>query len=166
MEILTALLDLLLALGALCLAVGSSLLPWIPLLAWIAFWMLAVDWRRLRVVQLSGGILGLVLLGLVAVLVWAVIAPPAGGRHSLLGLEVTNLTGKLIYVTALIVIMQLCGAVQLSGCCDSLLSLELPESGAGGHEGHGVDHGHHESAHHGDGHGGHGQPEAAHGGGH
>lgn len=37
--------------------------------------------------------------------------------HSLLGLRVSNFVGKFMYVTALICIMFLCGAVQLGGCC-------------------------------------------------
>ena len=37
--------------------------------------------------------------------------------HYLLGLRVSNLVGKTVYVTGLICIMFLCGSVQLGGCC-------------------------------------------------
>jgi len=161
MDLLTAVVDLFVALWGLLAALGSALLPWAPLLCWIAFWMLAVDWKKLRTTQLEGGVIGLVLLGLMAVLVWGVIAPPEGGRHSLLGLQVSNFTGKLIYVTALIVIMQLCGAVQLSGACDRLLNLASPlGSSDHGHDDHGHDqHGHGQGGH---GHDGRGHDDHAH----
>lgn len=145
MEILTALLDLLSAAGLFLWAIVQTLAPWTPLIAWIAFWTLAVDWVQLRSFFLRGGWVGLVLLGLMAVLVWGVVAPPEAGVHSLLGLKVSNFVGKTVYVTTLIVIMLLAGSMQLSGCCDQLLNLELPLSGADvhGHNDHGHDdHGH------------------------
>lgn len=153
MDLLTALLDLLIAFGAVIWTLIVSLVPWTPLIAWIAFWTFAVNWVRLREIQLQGGMIGIVLLGLTAILVWGVVAPPESGTHSLLGLRVSNFAGKAMYVTALIVIMQLCGAVQLSGCCDRLLNLELPAGG--GDDGH---HGGHD-----DGHAGHGGSTGGHG---
>lgn len=94
------------------------LLPWAPLIAWIAFWMFAVNWITLRHVLLKeGGWIGLLLLGVVAVLVWGAVAPPADGYHQILVLQVGNYVGKTVYVVGLIVIMFLAGAVQLSGCC-------------------------------------------------
>jgi hypothetical protein len=160
MDILTALLDLISAAGLLVWAVVRGIAPWIPLLAWIAFWTLAVDWVRLRAFLLKGGWIGVLLLGLVAVLVWGVVAPPEGGVHSLLGLQVSNFVGKMVYVTTLTVIMLLCGSTQLSGACDRWLNLEQPASGGNGHgddHGHG-DHGqsdqdgHDAGSHHGNGH--------------
>lgn len=148
MDILNALLDLLIAVGQFWLALAKALLPWLPLIAWIAFWTLAVDWVRLRTVLLKGGWIGVAALGLVAVLVWGVIAPPESGVHSLLGLQVSNFVGKTVYVTTLIVIMLLCGSTQLSGCCDAWLNLQPPlapvlahghDSGHG-HDGRGHDH--------------------------
>ena len=137
MDLLTALFELISALGVFAWQLLLSILPWTPLLAWIAFWTLAVNWRRLRDAQLRGGVIGIILLRLTAVLVWGVVAPPEGGTHSLLGLQVGNFTGKLVYVTALLVIVQLCGAVQLSGCCDQLVCLEQAPTGD---DGHGYDH--------------------------
>jgi hypothetical protein len=147
MEILNALLDLIQAVGALVWAVVQAVVPWTPLIAWIAFWTLAVNWVRLRSFLLQGGWIGVLLIAVMAVLVWGVIAPPDGGTHSLLGLQVSNFVGKMVYVTALAVIMLLCGSMQLSGCCDSLVNLEQPAGPA--HEGH-DDSGHvaHEAATH------------------
>lgn len=145
MDILTAFLDLAIALGTLLWTLFHALLPWTPLLVWIAFWLFAVDWVRLREIQLRGGVIGLVLIALTAILVWGVVAPPESGHHALLGLHVSNFFGKAIYVTALLVIMQLCGAVQLSGCCGSLIHLDVPIGG----NGHGDDGaGHHTGAEH------------------
>jgi hypothetical protein len=160
MEVLTALLDLLSAAGLFLWSLVSTLAPWTPLIAWVAFWTLAVNWVQLRSFLLQGGWIGVVLLGLVTVLVWGVVAPPETGVHTLLGLEVSNFVGKTVYVTTLIVIMLLCGSTQLSGCCDRLICLNLPASGGhGGHDDHHAgDHGHGDQhGHHGDnGHGRHG----------
>jgi hypothetical protein len=93
------------------------LVPWIPLGAWIAFWMFGVNWVQLRDVLKRGGWVGLLLIGLVMVLVWGVVAPPPEGQHVLFGLELSNFVGKTVYVTGLFTIMLLCGSVQLSGCC-------------------------------------------------
>lgn len=98
-------------------SLGLLIQPWLPLIAWIAFWLFAVNWVRLRRVLLDGGWIGLLLIGVVWVLIWGTVAPPesADGRHFLLGLSVGNFVGKTAYVTTLICIMLLCGSVQLSG---------------------------------------------------
>lgn len=98
----------------------AMLLPWVPLFAWVAFWLLAVDWIKLRQVMIRGGWVGVVLIGLVTALVWGVVSPPPGGTHYLFGLHVSNFPGKTVYVTALMTILLLCGSVQLSGACGSL----------------------------------------------
>ena len=97
------------------------------LLAWIVFWTFGVNWVKLRETLLKGGCVALILVGVAAVLVWANIAPPAGGHHSLLGLQVSNYVGKTMYVTALYCIMFLCGSVQLSGCCAGCCRFEEDE---------------------------------------
>lgn len=149
MDILSAFLDLVQAAGLLVWAVVQALIPWTPLIAWIAYWTLAVDWVRLRSILLQGGWVGVMLIALTAVLVWGVVAPPVDGMHSLLGLHVSNFVGKTMYVTALLVIVLLCGSVQLSGLCGRLVNLEQPASGGDSHH-----HGGH--GHHGDNHDSHG----------
>ena len=111
-QLLTAVLDVLISLGAL-------LLPWLPLGAWIVFWMFGVNWSKLYPLlrQRWGGWIAVALIGLVMILVWGSIAPPTTGFHHVFGLELINYVGKTVYVTALFCIVFLCGFVQLTGCC-------------------------------------------------
>lgn len=115
--LLDSVIQLLYALWILIGALADLLVPWIPLAAWIGYWLFAVDWVRLREIMLRGGAVGVVLIGLMAALVWGMVAPPAGGYHFLLGLQLSNFVGKIVYVTGLLTIMFLCGSVQLAGCC-------------------------------------------------
>jgi hypothetical protein len=132
----------------------AVVLPWTPLLAWVAFWLLAVNWVKLRQVIIQGGWVGVALIGFMMIVVWGMVAPPAEGTHHLFGLNVTNFVGKTVYVTALLSIMFLCGSVQLSGACGSLASFppDAPDDGHDhadhGHDSHGHDvHVHHAEAH-------------------
>lgn len=124
MQVLEALGALILAFVGLIAAVASLIAPWWPLIAWIAFWMLAVNWQKLYPVISSGGWIAMLLLWFTMILVWGVVAPPADGYHHLLGLDVENYFGKMIYVTGLFVIMAICGSVQLSGVCDRWLRFD------------------------------------------
>ena len=127
MELLTSLWNVVVALAALVVALGQFILPWTPLIAWVAFWLLAVNWRELYPILMRGGAIGVGLIGLTTVLVWATVSPPVDGVHHLLGLEVSNHYGKVVYVSSLIVIAFLCGSVQVSGCCDSICCVGEPE---------------------------------------
>jgi len=112
------------------------LVPWSPLMVWIAFWMCAVNWVPLRRVLLSGGWVGLVLVGLFMIIVWGTVAPPESGYHHMFQLKLSNFVGKTVYVTALFCIMLLSGSVQLSGalgnCCASFPA-EAPVEEPPGH---------------------------------
>ncbi|MEX2286939.1 MAG: hypothetical protein WD648_07615 [Planctomycetaceae bacterium] len=111
--------------------VAGLALPYLPLVAWVVFWLFAVDWVRLWQILRwrSGGWVGLVLIGLLAVLVWGTVSPPEAGTHSFLGLSVSNYVGKTAYVTMLFCIMLLCGSIQLSGLLgDCCRVAEEPES--------------------------------------
>jgi len=130
-------------------SLGLMLLPLLPLVAWIAFWLFAVNWVKLREVILSGGWIGLLLIGAVMVIVWGAVAPPEGGSHNFLGLTLTNIVGKVVLVAGLMCIMLLCGSVQLSGFCAGWCRFD--ESTAE-HELHAAIHAH---DHDGSGHAGH-----------
>lgn len=141
LDVLTNLVTLLVAAWDLVLSVLLLVLPWTPLVAWLGFWLFAVDWVKLRAVLLQGGCVGLFAIGFMAILIWGVVAPPETGMHHILGLTVSNFVGKTVYVTALITIMLLCGAVQLSGACGSWACFPEPEP-EDEHHGHARDHGH------------------------
>jgi hypothetical protein len=106
----------------------AAVVPWLGLVAWIVFWLFAVNWRRLHKVLWDGGFIGLALTGLVMMLVWGSIAPPESGSHYLLGLTVSNYVGKFVYVAALFCIMFLCGAVQMAGVFGDRHRWELAEA--------------------------------------
>ena len=59
----------------------AKILPWTALIAWVAFWLLAVNWVKFRQVLVQGGLIGLVLIGLCMILLWGLIAPPAAGAR-------------------------------------------------------------------------------------
>lgn len=127
----------------------AVVVPWTPLIAWIAFWLLAVNWEKLYPVLAKGAVIGVVLIGLMMILVWGLIAPPPDGVHHLFGLHPSNFVGKTIYVTMLLTIMALCGSVQLSGACGPLCKFpeDQPEDDHHSHD-HGHDHGHDAHGHH------------------
>ncbi len=128
MELLTAVIDLLLALYDVLVALVRVFLPWTPLIAWVAFWTLAVNWKKLYRILVPGfGWIPLLLLMFVTILVWGSVAPPQGGAHHLFGLHVSNYVGKALYVFGLVAIMAMCGSVQLTGCCDSVCRWEPDE---------------------------------------
>ncbi|MFN0195512.1 MAG: hypothetical protein ACKVT0_02105 [Planctomycetaceae bacterium] len=133
------LIDLLIAFGNVILSVIGIIIPWTPLLMWVAFWLLAVNWTKLRPVMLQGGWIGVVLIGLMMVLIWGTIAPPAEGFHHFFGLTVSNFVGKTVYVTVLFSIMFLCGAVQLAGVCDCCLKFPEDSAETVAHADHGHD---------------------------
>ncbi|SFI34153.1 hypothetical protein [Planctomicrobium piriforme] len=127
MELLNSLWQVLVAVSGLLNVLLALLLPWMPLFAWVAFWLLAVNWKQLYPVLQRGGWIGVVLTMLVAIFAWTAIAIPAGGQHHLFGLHVDNMFGKTVYVCGLTMIAFLCGTFQLSGGCDRWLRFE-PEA--------------------------------------
>jgi len=147
------------SLWELIVVVGQPLLPWAPLAAWVAFWLLAVNWVKLREKMAQGGWIVGLLLAALAVLIWGTVAP-YDGKHSMFGLQVTNFVEKTIYVSILTCIALLAGSVQMSGNLSVCFSSDTPDEDdhGHGHDGHGHDaHGH--DAH---GHVEHGQHDVAH----
>ena len=120
------------------MALVMVILPWLPLLAWIGFWSFAVNWVRTFDILRKGGFIGVLLLMFAAVIVWAAVAPPIEGTHTLFGLTVSNYAGKFIYVTMLTCIALICGSVQMSGTFGSLIDFSNEDGTADDH-GHGDD---------------------------
>lgn len=104
--------------------------PWLPLLGWIAFWSLAVNWSRTFDILRKGGFIGVLLMMFAAVLIWGAVYPPLEGNHVLFGLKVSNYAGKFIYVTMLTCIALLCGSAQMSGTFGSLIDFSDEEDEA------------------------------------
>ncbi|MCA9079735.1 MAG: hypothetical protein KDA58_04210 [Planctomycetaceae bacterium] len=137
MELLTALWNLVLALLAVIVTLLHSLVPWLPLIAWIAFWLLAVNWSKLYPALMErGGIVGVALLGLMTILIWGAIAPPDNGEYALYGLHVSNFVGKTVFVTGMFVIAAMCASVQLTGVCAPCCLFEEPVVEDHGHDDH------------------------------
>ena len=99
--------------GSLLLTLGMLLLPVLPLLAWIAFWYLAVDWRKLKPALLSGGWLPLVVVtvGLVAIAA-AVDTEPQ--PRTVGPLTVSPLASTIGWAAILLATMFYAGSAQLS----------------------------------------------------
>ncbi len=135
-QLLQGLLQVLFGVWQLLTAIVALILPWTPLIAWIAFWTFAVNWTRLREILLQGGWVVVALVALMAVLVWGTLSPPPEGTHSLLGLTVSNYVGKFVYVAGLVCLMFLCGSVQLSGCCAPYCPQPVTERETGSTEHH------------------------------
>lgn len=148
-SVFQSLVELSFALVDLIGSLGALILPWTALIAWLVFWLCAVNWTKFRnQIVNEGGWIALLLIGFVWIIVWGVVAPPASGSYHLFGLTISNFTGKTVYVSSLFCLMFLAGAAQLSGCCGSCCQLaEVPEVEDHGHDSHGHDsHGH--DAHH------------------
>lgn len=148
LQFLHSLLNLVIALWDVVASLVTLILPWFPLLAWVAFWLLAVNWQKLFPILLRGGLIGVFFMYFLMIMIWGLIAPPEGGTHHLLGLQIGNFVGKTVYVTALFVIAGICASVQMSGAVAALTSFkdEEPEDDHAHGHGHG-DHGHGDHGH-------------------
>ena len=73
-NMLNSLLELVIAVWNVIESLFRLVLPWTPLVAWVAFWLLAVNWVKYRAVLLKGGWTGLVFIGLMMILIWGLIA--------------------------------------------------------------------------------------------
>lgn len=129
-QLFDSILNLIIALWNVARDLIVLVLPWTPLVIWVAFWLLAVNWVKYRAVLIKGGIVGVILIGLVMILIWGLIAPPTEGFHNVFGLGLSNFVGKAVYVTALFSIMFLCGSAQLSGACGSLVCFKSEDESA------------------------------------
>ncbi len=124
-QVLSSFIEMVVSVWNFLTALVAQIAPWTPLIAWICFWLFAVNWVRLRDVMLKGGGIAVVLIGLVMVLIWGSASPDS---HFFFGHEISNFVGKTVYVTVLFCIMFLCGSVQLSGCCAQCCNFEEPET--------------------------------------
>lgn len=105
--------DFLISGGRLLRTAAVLLAPLLPLLAWITFWLFAVDWRKLRPVLASGGWLPLavVAVGLTAV---AVAASDEAAVRELGPLTVSAKAERIGWAAILVATMFYAGAAQIS----------------------------------------------------
>ncbi|MGV2334638.1 MAG UNVERIFIED_CONTAM: hypothetical protein LVR18_11165 [Planctomycetaceae bacterium] len=75
LQLVTSILQLLQAILQVLLSLINVAIPWLPLLAWIGFWGLAVNWTKAFPILRRGGYFGVLLLMFAAVLVWGSVAP-------------------------------------------------------------------------------------------
>ena len=121
--------DVLNALGRI-VAVLTELLP---ILAWVAWWLWAADWKKLWPVLRAGAWAPVVLLLVMAAVVWSRIMP---GPNSCLGFVVPSPVWQLGAVAGLAVLALFCGWLQgRLGWGPAEVSVEPPAADDG--------HGHH-----------------------
>ena len=102
-------------------------LHWWLVLAWIAWWLWGVNWKKLWPVLAQGAWVPLVLLMLLSALAWSRIAPS----------EAANFWWQLGAITLLVSLTLLCGWIQgILGWTPVEVNLEPPAPSAHGHGHH------------------------------
>jgi len=128
---LDSFLELFYAVWTLLATLGQTVLPWLPLIVWCVFWLFAVNWQSMHKTLWSGGWIAILLIAATAVLVWGSVDPSTHdfGITASDYQGTSNFVGKTVYVTGLLAIMMLCGAVQNSGAVDRFISFaDEPEA--------------------------------------
>jgi hypothetical protein len=123
-------------LGKLLAPLVTLLAGWLLLLVWIAWWLWAVNWKKIWPVLADGAWVPALLLMVGGALAWSQLAP---GTCSCLGIvTVPNFWWQLGDIALLAVLTLLCGWVQgLLGWQPAEINLEPPVSAAHEHgEGH------------------------------
>jgi hypothetical protein len=128
--------QIVLDLGMIVVQLLALAMQWSLLIAWLAWWLLGVNWRNLWPALAKGAWAPVVLLIVVSALVWSRIAP---GECNCLGfVTVPNFWWQLGAVSLLVAVTLFCGWLQgLFGWTPPELSLDPPA-----HAEHGHDHGH------------------------
>ncbi len=113
----------------------------IPILLWIVFWFLCVNWKKAWPILAQGGWFPVVLLIFMATLVWSLLIPESF-------LNVRNFWWQLTAVCIWTAVALICGWLQVvAGYSPPEIAVEPPPA-AHGH-GHGHDHhGNHHAGHH------------------
>jgi hypothetical protein len=135
LEILQTLEHLLLDLGTLIVQFLGLALQWGVLLAWLAWWLLAVNWKKVWPVLAQGAWAPLVLLVFLTAMVWSRLDPVP--CRCLDVMTIANFWWQLFGVTLVVGLTFLCGWVQaLLGWEPAEVNLEPPTTS---------DHAHHEA---------------------
>src|SRR6202008_3545525 len=97
------LLQLFSILGQLLAPLIQSAVSWLLLLVWLAWWLWAVNWKKVWPVLAQGGWLVVVLLMIIAALPWSEIAPDSGYLFG--GLVVSSAFWRHLIVVAILVLL-------------------------------------------------------------
>ena len=90
-------------------ALGAAIVPWLPVVVWLLFWLLVVDWRELWPVLRRGAWLGVLAAGGLAALIWQVVSP---GDWEIIGIRLVGVAGKAVVVAELCLHAVICGLIQ------------------------------------------------------
>lgn len=113
-ELLHSLVDLVLSIIAVLHAVVLLARPLLPLLAWMAFWYLAVDWKRLRATLGAGGWVAPVLVAGFAVVI-RVVSTKQGHPPMPFGpTTISPVVAGIAWTSLLAALAMICGAAQIS----------------------------------------------------
>jgi hypothetical protein len=133
-DIFYTLLSLAQNLGALAVEILQLALAWALLIAWLAWWLLAVDWKKTWPVLAGGAWAPVALLLFIAALVWSRLAPQcpwAGFEH------LPTFWWQLGAVAIVAALTLFCGWLQgVFGWTPAEISLEPPPPPAGDGHGH------------------------------
>jgi hypothetical protein len=79
---------------------------WLLLIIWVAWWLLAVDWRKAWPTLRAGAWAPVVLLMVIVALAWSRLEPPPAG------FAVRDFAWRLVYVAVLVAVALFCGWLQ------------------------------------------------------
>jgi hypothetical protein len=124
-ELLQTLVQLVIVLGQFMWELVTLLAPWALLIAWLAWWLWAVNWRRAWAVLAEGAWAPVVLLMILTARVWASLDP---GECSFAGImTLPSFWCKLSGVGLLLAVTLFCGWLQIVlGWPPKEISLETP----------------------------------------
>jgi hypothetical protein len=128
-------------LGRLVWELGAAFPLWPLLIVWLAWWLLAVNWRKTWPVLARGGWVPVVLLVVLAALVWSRVVPWQWELSP--GAVLPNFWWQLFAVALLALSALFCGWLQgVLGRVPPEIDYEPPAPTAHGHD-NGHEHGHH-----------------------
>ena len=135
MELLETLWQLILVLLSLARELAALALSWALLIAWVAWWLWGVNWKRAWAALREGAWAPLVLLMILVALAWSRISP--GELHFLGLLTIPNFCAQLLMVSFWVGVAFFCGWLQGAFAWEPAeINFDAPAAGHGGHHAH------------------------------
>jgi hypothetical protein len=133
-ELLTTLQQLATDLVNLILVLARILAPYWLALAWVAWWLWAVDWRKMWPRLAEGAWAPLTLLGIMVALAWSSITP---GPYVVGDVAIASFWWQLLAVAGMIGAALFCGWLQgVLHCYPAEVALEPPAPASDAHAHH------------------------------